>query len=67
MIKTKPPARTIRAGGFCLPIGLSVFENDLDLLCHTPAVILEYGLGLLHIVYGDRAEMDGGFSVPPEE
>ena len=63
-LKPKPPARTIRAGGFCLPIGLSVFENGLGLLCHTAAVILEYSLGLLHIVYGDRAEMDGGLLCP---
>lgn len=59
-LKPKPPARTIRAGGFCLPIGLSAFENGLGLLCHTAAVILEYSLGLLHIVYGDGAEMDVG-------
>ena len=60
MIKPKPPAWYIHAGGFCLSVGLSVFENSLDLLCHAAAVILEYALGLLHIVYGDRAEMNGG-------
>ena len=62
--KTQASRADNRAGDFCLPIGLSVFENGLGLLCHTAAVILEYSLGLLHIVYGDRAEMDGGLLCP---
>ena len=62
--KTQASRAVIRAGGFCLPIGLSVFENGLGLLGHAAAVILEYGLCLLHIVYGDRAEMDGGLLCP---
>ena len=61
-LNPKPPARTIRAGGF----GLSVFENGLGLLCHAAAAILEYSFGLLHILYGDGPGWMWGFSVPPE-